>query len=196
MSNPTVLVIDGKSIDKTTKIAKMLKVETLCQLGKGKGDAIAQGLRFADFNGKYVVMIDADFTYPARFIPNMAKILDKYPEVGMVCGNRFNKEFKRIGMKRLYYMGNRILAFVHNLFNSVHLNDPLTGLRIIRGNILKNWRPQSFGFDIEVELNHHVERLGYKIVEIPIELRPRLGEKKLNILDGLTIFKRILLETA
>jgi hypothetical protein len=140
-------------------------------------------------------MIDADFTYPARFIPRMAKILDEYPEVGMVCGNRFNREFQRRGMKRLFFIGNRLLAFVHNLFNNVHLNDPLTGLRIIRGEILKNWLPKSLGFDIEVELNHHVERQGYKIVEIPIELRPRLGEKKLNILDGLSIFKRILLET-
>ena len=73
--------------------------------------------------------------------------------------------------------------------------DPLTGLRVIRWDIIKKWRPKSKGFDIEVELNHFIEKQGYNIIEIPIGLRPRLGEKKLNILDGLTILKRIIIET-
>ena len=55
---------------------------------------------------------------------------------------------------------------------------------------------KSKGFDIEVELNHMVERRGYTIREIPIRYRARLGEKKLNVSHGATILKRILLETA
>ena len=48
---------------------------------------------------------------------------------------------------------------------------------------------------MEVELNHFIEKQGYAIVEVPIGLRPRLGEKKLKVFDGLTIFKRIILES-
>ena len=40
---------------------------------------------------------------------------------------------------------------------------------------------KSKGFDIEVELNHRVEREGFGIVEVPIQYRVRLGEKKLKI---------------
>ena len=195
LSNPTLLVIDGRSIDKTIAIAKNFGAKILKQSGRGKGDAIAQGIRFSDFNGKYVAMIDADYTYPASFIPKMAKILDDNPDVGMVCGNRFDKGSYRNGMKKIFFLGNRVLASFHNFFNGVYLDDPLSGLRVIRWDILRNWRPKSLGFDIEVELNHFIESHGFKIVEVPIELRPRLGEKKLSIFDGLLILKRIILES-
>ena len=190
-----LLVIDGQSEDRTIEIAKKFNSDIIGQLGRGKGDAIAHGIKLADFSGKYAIMIDADFTYPAEFIPQMVKILDERPQVGMVCGCRFNDKYTRRGMKNKFLIGNRILAFTHNLLNGCQLNDPLTGLRVIRWDLLRNWRPKSVGFDIEVELNHFIERQGYDIVEVPIELRRRLGEKKLGILDGLTIFKRIILES-
>ena len=87
------------------------------------------------------------------------------------------------------------MAFAHNLLNGVTLNDPLTGLRVIRADILRDWAVRSKGFDVEVELNHQVERQGFKIIEVPIKYRTRLGEKKLKIKHGATILKRILLET-
>jgi hypothetical protein len=64
----------------------------------------------------------------------------------------------------------------------------------VRAEILRNWKPRSKSFDVEVELNHHVERKGYGIAEIPIVYRPRLGEKKLKIAHGATILRRILSE--
>jgi hypothetical protein len=79
--------------------------------------------------------------------------------------------------------------------NGIQLADPLTGLRVVRAEILRNWKVKSKGFDIEVELNHRVEREGFGIVEIPIQYRERLGEKKLKVRDGVEILKRILLET-
>jgi hypothetical protein len=80
------------------------------------------------------------------------------------------------------------------MLNGCELRDPLTGLRVIRREILKNWKPKSTGFDIEVELNHYVEQQGCSIFEIPIEYRSRLGKKKLKLKHGVTILKRILTE--
>ena len=88
----------------------------------------------------------------------------------------------------------QVLAFVHSLFNGVSLRDPLTGLRVIRTEILRDWIVKSQGFDIEVELNHLVERRGYTTVEVPIRYRQRLGEKKLKVRHGAIILKRILQE--
>jgi hypothetical protein len=65
---------------------------------------------------------------------------------------------------------------------------------VVRSKILRNWQLKSKGFDVEVELNHHVEREGFGIVEIPINYRERLGQKKLGIKNGAEIFKRIMLE--
>lgn len=72
------------------------------------------------------------------------------------------------------------------------LNDPLTGLRVIRWNALKNWRPKSRGFDIEVELNDFIQKNHYRIKEIDIPYRERLGSKKLKARHGFSILERIL----
>ena len=195
LEKPWVLVVDGKSSDRTVEIAKNLDVDVIYQEGKGKGDAIACAIRQANADVDYVVFTDADYTYPAEYVPRMIRILEENPKLGMVCGNRFNSHFDLKEMHDMFYFGNRLLAFTHNMLNGVAMRDPLTGLRVVRWKILKNWTPKSKGFDVEVELNHHVERQGYGIVEIPIPYRPRLGEKKLKLQHGATILKRILLET-
>jgi glycosyltransferase involved in cell wall biosynthesis len=190
-----VLVVDGHSQDRTVEIAKDLGAHILFQDGLGKGDAISKAVRYIDSDVDYVVVTDADFTYPAEHIPEMIQILQNHPNVGMVCGNRFNGYAEDSELHNLFYFGNKLLALSHSLLNGVNLQDPLTGLRAIRAEILKEWHVKSKGFDVEVELNNEVERRDFGIVEVPISYRKRLGEKKLKVRDGVTIFKRILLDT-
>jgi len=167
----------------------------LFQEGSGKGDAVAQAIRHVDSDVEYVVFIDADFTYPAGYLPKMMRILEENPEVGMVTGNRFNDSFELSAMKSPFFVGNRFLALAQRFLNGVGLRDPLTGLRVVRWRILKNWEPRSKRFDVEAEMNHIVERRGYKTVEIPIQYRSRLGEKKLKLRHGFTILRRIISES-
>lgn len=190
-----ILVVDGHSDDRTVEIAKDLGAHILFQDGIGKGDAIAKAVRHIGSHVDYVVVTDADFTYPAGHIPEMMNILENHPKVGMVCGNRFNDYAEEYALHNLFHFGNKLLAFSHSLFNGVNMQDPLTGLRVIRAEILKNWGLKSKGFDIEVELNSEVARRGFEIIEVPIRYRKRLGEKKLKVSDGATIFKRILIES-
>lgn len=194
LTNSHVLVVDGRSTDRTVEVAKDNGATIAFQDGLGKGDAFAKALEYLDPTVDYVVITDADFTYPAVYLPEMIRILDENPDVGMVCGNRFNGHIDKKAMRDAFYFGNRLIAFTHNLLNGVPLKDPLTGLRIVRSEILRDWQVKSKGFDIEVELNHHVERKGFTIKEIDIEYRQRLGEKKLGIKHGAEIFKRIMLE--
>ena len=191
-----IVVVDGKSEDRTVEIAEEMGAEVISQVGKGKGDALAQAIRQVRTDANYVITTDADYTYPAGFLPKMIRVMDENPKLGMVCGNRFNSHFRMDSMNNVFYFGNRLLAFTHNLLNGVQLRDPLTGLRVIRWSVLKDWRPKSSGFDVEVELNHYIERMGYEIVEISIPYRARLGEKKLRFKHGVTILKRIILESA
>jgi len=196
LDEPLCLVVDGQSVDGTAKVAEAMDAQVIFQKGSGKGDAIAMAMEHARaLDVKYVVFIDADFTYPAEYLPKMIRILEENPDVGMVCGNRFNTHLHLGKMHDVLYTGNRMIAFVHNLLNGVHMHDPLTGLRVVRWEILREWKPKSKSFDLEVELNHYVERKGYRILEVPIYYRPRLGEKKLQLKDGFTILKRILLES-
>lgn len=195
LEKPWVLVVDGHSHDRTVEVAKDNYADVVFQSGSGKGNAIAEAIKHVSLDVDYVVFTDADYTYPAVFLPIMVRILDENPQIGMACGNRFNSHFHLKSMHNTFYLGNRLLAFTHNLLNGVQLRDPLTGLRVVRWDILKGWRPRSEGFDIEVELNHHVERQGYSIAEVPIYYRRRLGEKKLKLKHGFAILRRILAES-
>ena len=193
---PRVLVVDGKSIDRTVEVAKSMGADVISQDGTGKGDAIAKALKFLDLTAvDYVVITDADYTYPAEYVPRMIRILEEDPHAGMVCGNRFNSHLDPKALHNMFYLGNRLMCWAHSLLNGVELDDPLTGLRAVRVDILKDWTVKSKSFDVEVELNHQVERKGFGIVEVPIIYRPRLGQKKLKVRHGATILKRIILET-
>lgn len=196
LDNPEVIVIDGKSTDRTVEIAKNLRAKVAVQKGVGKGDAVAQAILHIGPKAKYVVITDADFTYPAEYVPKMIQILEKDPAVGMVCGNRFNGNLDPNALHSVFNFGNRLIALAHRTLNGVQLEDPLTGLRVVRAELLRNWKVKSKGFDIEVELNQHVERHNFRIVELPIQYRERLGEKKLGLKNGIEIFKRIVLETS
>ena len=190
----SVLVVDGRSSDRTVEIARNLGATVVCQDGVGKGDALAKALEHIDLDVDYVVLTDADYTYPAEYVPAMIRLLDENPLVGMVCGNRLNGHIDKEALHGVFHVGNKMLALAHNMLNGVPLEDPLTGLRVIRTEALRGWLVKSRGFDIEVELNHLVERHGFTIREIPICYRARLGKKKLKISHGATILKRILLE--
>ena len=194
-SDLKILVVDGNSSDNTVRVAKDLGADVVSQEGRGKGDALGFGLKYLDSKAQYVIIDDADFTYPVEFIPEMIKLLQDDPTVGMVCGNRFNSTYPIKDMKKVFYIGNKLIASVHTLLNNIDLKDPLTGLRVVRADLMRNWSPKSKNFDIEVELNSYVEKKGYRIVEVPISYRARIGEKKLRVKHGWTILSRIISET-
>jgi len=191
-----VLVVDGRSSDRTVEIAKNMGAKVVCQDGIGKGDALAKALEYVDLNVDYFIITDADYTYPAEYIPAMIKVLEENPLVGMVCGNRHDGYVNEKALNNIFHIGNRLLAFAHNMLNGVPLQDPLTGLRVIRSEILRGWQIKSKGFDIEVELNNLVKRRKFLIREIPILYRTRLGEKKLRVSHGIVILKKMLLQAS
>src|SRR5664280_1241032 len=90
LKNTQILVVDGRSTDHTVEVAKNLGAQVILQEGLGKGDALAQAITHADLTADYIVITDADYTYPAEHVPGMIRILEENPDVGMVCGNRFS----------------------------------------------------------------------------------------------------------
>ena len=196
LKKPYLVVVDGNSVDRTIEIAKNMGADVILQEGKGKGDAMFQGFRQMSSRVPYVVFTDADYTYPAEFIPQMIEILEQKPKVGMVIGNRFKGDLNHSkSVTNPFYLGNKLFAFAQLIMNGVNLGDPLSGLRVVRSEILDGWKPKSKGFDVEAEMNALVGRKGFKIVEIPIDYRDRMGEKKLKLRHGLGIMKRIVAES-
>jgi dolichol-phosphate mannosyltransferase len=196
LKNTYLVVVDGNSVDRTIEIAKNMGADVLLQEGKGKGDAMFQGFKQLGTKVPYVVFTDADYTYPAEYVPGMIEVLEQNPRVGMVIGNRFKGELNNSKtITNPFYLGNKLFAFAQLVMNGVNLEDPLSGLRVVRSDILEGWKPKSKGFDVEAEMNALVRRKGYRTVEVPIDYRDRMGEKKLKLRHGLGIMKRIFTES-
>jgi hypothetical protein len=47
--------------------------------------------------------------------------------------------------KNIFYLGNQLISRVQFLLNGINLNDPLSGLRVVRAELLRNWKPKSKG---------------------------------------------------
>jgi glycosyltransferase involved in cell wall biosynthesis len=196
LADSHLVVVDGNSVDRTVEIAKNLGADVSLQDGVGKGDAMFQGIKQLHESARYVVFTDADYTYPAEYIPKMVEVLEHYPAVGMVIGDRFSgsQNFAK-SSTNMFYIGNRLIAAAQYLIGGIKLNDPLSGLRVVRAELLREWTPKSKGFDIEAEINAVVGRSSYSIAEIPIDYRRRLGKKKLGLRHGLGILLRIFAES-
>jgi dolichol-phosphate hexosyltransferase len=193
--NSMILVVNRPSGDGTDSLARDTGAIVIEQRGTGKGNAVEEGLSYVRQNFtdvRYIGFVDADCTYPASVMPSMRAILADNPSVGMVIGRRTN--LRNNGVKSsAFAVGNKVLTLSHRVLNRVTLGDPLSGLRMVKSEVLQNWRPKSGGFDIECEMNSYVsgsKRL--EIVEVPIPYRARVGEKKLRLRHGFTILARMM----
>ncbi|MEM0505889.1 MAG: glycosyltransferase family 2 protein [Thermosphaera sp.] len=189
LKNVSILVVDGGSEDGTVDIARKLGTEVLLVGEKGKGRAIAAGLEYLRNNHEpdIVVFTDGDYTYPANKLPEMIRILENRPNVGAVIGNRLSNMPKKAFLTDAYLLGNLVIRRVYKTLRNIDLRDPLSGLRAVRWEAIREWKPVSRGFEIETEMNLYLFYRGWKIEEVPINYRKRIGRKKLRISDAIPI---------
>lgn len=177
-----IIVVDDGSNDETAKIAEQYATKVIRHpLNKGKGAAMRTG--YLSAAGDYIIFLDADGTYPAKYIPEIAKALDK---VDIVFTRRTNKNH----IPLLNRFGNWLITKLIRNLSGFTGHDPLSGLYGMRRNVLDSIGLESSTFAIETEIVVKVSRMRFKATEIPITYRPRLGFSKLRpFKDGLRIFR-------
>ena len=179
-----ILVADGNSRDRTRQIAQEKGAEVIVESRRGKGRALRTV--FERFKADYVFMLDADYTYPATYIPEMLDILEQGYSV--VIGSRLKGKIEKGGMSFLNLVGNHLLTLMANILYSTKISDLCTGYWGWKGDIITSLPLVSDGFTIEAELFINLARKGYKIAEIPIYYRRRFTPPKLKALrDGIKI---------
>ena len=199
-----IIVVDQNSPDGTAQIATSLGAKVITQLGRGKGAAIAEGLlHVRKVEPMWLVMCDGDNQCPARYIPQMINILRERPDVGMVSGwmyaayvERYTlwKRIKWVYLDPFVFM-HRMLVLLHHILNGINMRTPLSGQRVIRYESIRDFQPKAKDFDIEIETNCYIQKKGYKILEIPVVFRYRLGRTKFwRFKHGLIILRRMVIE--
>ncbi len=147
---------------------------------KGKGLAIKKA--FANIEAKSVIMLDSDGTYPADQIPHFVDQLRFYDAV---IGVR--KLADNINISSVNRWGNQVINSQANMLYNSQMDDICTGMWGFNGHVLKDLNIKSHGFTLEVELFVYLVKHHYRIGQIPIDYRRRIGDSKLRRSDGLKI---------
>jgi glycosyltransferase involved in cell wall biosynthesis len=186
-----IYVFDNGSDDGTPQAAEKMGAHVLSEKRRGKG-YVVQAM-FQRVVSDIYVMVDGDDTYPAERVRALIEPIVK-DEADMVIGSRMastsSSEFHRLNR-----IGNTFFLKLINLIFHAHLTDILSGYRAMNQRIVRGLPLFEKGFAIEAELTMKSLERGYRLVELPVDLKAR-GEgsrSKIKIVsDGTRILATIL----
>jgi glycosyltransferase involved in cell wall biosynthesis len=172
-----VIVVDNDSSDRSAEIAAEHGATVVTERRRGYGSAYLTGL--AAVQGEYIVMGDADRTYPLHELGPFVDRLEDGDD--LVLGSRFKGTIHGDAMPWLNRrVGNPILTGLLNLFFGVRVSDAHCGMRAVRRDALETLDLHSGGMEFASEMVFKAFRRGLNVSEIPIDYFPRTGESKLN----------------
>tara|TARA_B100000029_G_C17591520_1_gene962653 strand:+ start:734 stop:1456 length:723 start_codon:yes stop_codon:yes gene_type:complete len=195
-----ILIIDDNSPDGTSNIVNSyfeksennfsFKVHTR-KNERGLSSAIIDGIRIA--NGKYVLIMDSDFSHPPQMIETMYHEIDNN-ELDIVIGSRYIQGGKSEDWPILRKLMSRLANTIPKLILGLDVNDSMSGFFIIKKELIKNLTFQAIGWKILLEIL--VKAKTSKIQEIPYSCKNRdEGESKFSfsIINDYFVLLRILM---
>jgi len=177
-----IIVVDDGSSDGTFRAAEQLAGNTVKlfrhKKNSGKVAALRTGVEHA--TGDIIIFTDADYTYPARFVPDLIREIEKGAD--LVLGARLQERDNIPAFNRI---GNNVFSFIATYISCIRIKDSQTGLRAFKRDMFDKLDVKAKGLEFETKMTVRAAKLGYKIIEVPIEYRERVGKTKLNpIKDG------------
>ncbi|RLT42255.1 MAG: polyprenol monophosphomannose synthase [Chloroflexi bacterium] len=192
-----LLVVDDNSPDGTGQIADELaarfnrngaaRMGVLHRVGKGGlGTAYVAGMTQALAEGaEFVVQMDADFSHSPSYIPAMLGVI-LATGADVIIGSRY---VPGGSLDEGWSWWRRFLSWWANLYSrtllGIRVRDMTAGFKLWRRAALleiglENIR--SNGYIFQVEMAYLCERLGYRIIEVPIHFEDRrIGHSKMDI---------------
>jgi glycosyltransferase involved in cell wall biosynthesis len=181
-----IIVVDDGSHDKTRAEAHAsgAKVDWN-DVNSGHGATLKRGVRSAAY--EYVAIIDADGTYPARYLPEMLLLCR---DRDMVVGNR-GEAMRNVPWIRKppKFLLNKLASFLVER----RIPDLNSGLRVFRKSALLPFLPllpRNFSFTTTITLCMAANEKSFTY--LPIEYGKRVGRSKMKPIDFLNFIVLIL----
>jgi glycosyltransferase involved in cell wall biosynthesis len=155
---------------------------------QGYGAALKTGLRHA--RGEWILIVDADGTYPLESIEDLVRAL---PEADMVIGARTTSEVAYPHSRRI---AKWFLRMALRWFVGRPVEDMNSGMRIFRRDLALRYLkffPDGFSFTTTLTLIALVN--GYTLRYVPIEYRERVGESKIRPVRDTLGFLQLIVRT-
>ena len=184
-----IIVIDNNSTDRTREIAVEKGVRVIVERTRGKSRAIRTA--FESIGGDFIIMLDADYTYPATYIPAILDVLaDGYD---VVLGSRLKGQMREGAMSKINLVGNHLLAWMASILYGTRISDLCTGYWGLTRRVIDSLKLDVDGFELEAAMFAEIAKKGYHLAEVPIYYRRRVTPAKLSSLkDGFKIVRTLL----
>ena len=181
-----IIVVDDGSADNTRAEAEATGATVhYNQVNSGYGATLKRGVRAARY--EYVAIMDADGTYPARYLPEMLKMCR---EQDMIVGDR-GSAMKNVPLLRR--PAKKFLFAFASFLAERHIPDLNSGLRVFRKSELIPFLPllpQNFSFTTTITLCMAAN--GKRFIYTPIEYGKRVGKSKIKPIDFINFIILIL----
>ena len=190
-----VIVVNNNSNDNTESIALNAGAKVLFEKQKGYGAACLKGIDYLkEHTPDIVVFLDGDYSdYPEEIIDLIKPI--KYDDYDFVLGSRVIGEREKGALPVQSRIGSVIAGNLISLFWKVKYTD-LGPLRAIKYNKLLELEMQDTWFGWTVEMQIKAAKKHYKILEIPVRYRKRIGKSKVTgTLKGTVMASFIIMKT-
>ena len=176
-----ILVVDGYSTDNTLRILGEKKgVRLISQHGGGKTGAVKTAIE--NVTTPYLLILDGDYTYPAK---DIQRLLNHCVNYAQVIGVRDRKHISSV-----HRLGNWVITRSFNLLFGAGLSDVCSGMYLLNTEVAKHLELSSKGFITEVEIAAQTAA-NYNVTEVPIGYRPRVGKGKLSTWNGFGILSAV-----
>jgi glycosyltransferase involved in cell wall biosynthesis len=177
-----VLVVDGRSRDRTRAIAVEHGARVIQDNGRGKGEAMRRAIDAATTG--ILVFIDADGSHEPRDIPAMVAPIEA-GLADMVIGSRGkggSDELHGTFEQLIRYVGSQLIMLAINYRWNVRLTDSQNGFRAIRRDVAARLGLTSNLTTIEQEMLMKALKQGYRVSEIAShEYERRWGTSKVVV---------------
>lgn len=169
-----LIVVDDGSTDATAVEAERHGVRILRQpRNRGYGASLKAGIAAA--KSDWIVIIDADGTYPAEEIPRM---LELAADTDMVVGARVGQN---VNIPLVRRPAKWLLAGLASYLAEQPIPDMNSGLRVLKRDLVEKYEhllPQGFSFTTTITLALLCN--GYRVHYHPINYAKRVGNSKIR----------------
>jgi len=169
-----VIVVDDGSTDGTAAEARKHAVR-LVQQGRNRGYGASLKAGIAAAQHGWIVIIDADGTYPAEMIP---ALLEQAAECDMVVGARTGEHVHIPWVRR---PAKWLLAKLASYLAEQPIPDMNSGLRVLKRELVEQYEhllPSGFSFTTTITLALLCN--GYQVNYVPINYAKRVGSSKIR----------------
>ena len=190
-----VIVVNNNSTDNTVAEAQKAGATVLNESFQGYGAACLTGIEYCNKKNYDIIgFVDGDYSdYPEEIKPMLELIINDHYD--FVLGSRVMGERETGALPFQSRVGSIIAGFLINLFWKFKFTD-LGPFRVIKAdklnklNMLDKW----YGWTVEMQIK--AARDNYKIKEIPVRYRKRIGKSKVTgTIKGTVMASIIILST-